>query len=56
MVYFSTIKQYSTEANTRKYYLIRLKFKFKDWIQYLAIFKKISYNVIKRDEINELPS
>ena len=50
MVFFSTRKEYSTEVNTIKYYLIRLKFKFKDWIQFLAILKKIRYNVTKRNE------
>lgn len=56
MVYFLVLKQYSTEANTRKYCFIPLKFKFKDWIKYLAILKKIRYNIIKRDERDELPS
>jgi len=56
MVFFSGLKQYSTDKNTRKYYLIRLKFNFKDWIQSLAIFEKIRYNVITRNEIDKSPS
>ncbi len=56
MVYFLVLKQYSTEANTIKYCLILLKFKFKDWIKSLAKLKKIRYNIIKRDKIDEPPS